>query len=76
MTSLQYHNEQTSIEDFVKHATEACHQEGTDAGTTCVVIAAARAAADMAPRNADGSIDMSIARVMMRRAARGLTRIR
>ena len=76
MTALQLNNEKTSIEAFVDTATRACRSEGTDAGTTCVIIAAARAAADMAPRQADGTIDVEIARVMMRRAARGLTRIR
>lgn len=76
MTALQLDNEKTSIEAFVADATKVAREHGTDVGTTCVIIAAARAAAEMAPRQADGTIDAEIARVMMRRAARGLTRIR
>ena len=76
MTTLQLNNEKTSIERFVAAATEVAREHGTDASTTCVIRAAARAAADMAPRLEDGTIDAEIARVMVRRAARGLTRIR
>lgn len=76
MTALQLDNEKTSIEAFVKNITEAARERSTDAGTTCVIMATARAAADMAPRKTDGSIDEYTARVMLRRAMRALARTR
>jgi hypothetical protein len=76
MTALQQHNETSSIETFVDRATRTVREHGTDHGTTCIIMAALRAAADMAPRKADGSIDEEVARVMMRRAARALARLR
>lgn len=76
MTALQLNNEKASIEAFVKDITEATRERTCDAGTACVIMGAARAAADMAPRRADGSIDEEIARVMLRRATRALARTR
>jgi len=76
VTALQRQNEKTSIEAFVDQMTRAARDRMTDAGSTGVIMAAARAAADMAPRKADGTIDEEVARVMMRRAARGLARLR
>lgn len=72
VTNVQERNEAASIEAFVKRVTRAARKRSTDAGTTCVIMATARAAADMAPRKADGSIDETIAREMLTRAARSL----
>lgn len=72
-------NEQESIERFKRDVTEAARagRRGggyqLDAGTTCVIMAAARAAADMAPRDENGYIDKDIAREMLSRAIVGLT---
>lgn len=76
MTALQLSNEKTSIDAFVDETIKKLHARGDDAGTTVVMIAAVRAAADMAPRLADGSIDREVACIMLRRAAVGLGRIR
>lgn len=76
MTALQPNNEKTSIEAFVRNITEVARERACDTGTACVIMSAARAAADMAPRKADGSIDEDIARVMLRRATRALARTR
>lgn len=76
MTALQLHNEKTSTDAFVEETIKEVRARGDDAGTTAVMIAAVRAAADMAPRLADGTIDADVARIMLRRAARGIGRIR
>ena len=64
--------ETISIAAFTNAVTRAAHQRGMDVGTTCVIMGVARAAADMAPRNVDGSIDEKIANAMLRRAVSAL----
>ena len=76
MTPAQEKNEADSIDAFVAEIMEAARYPGMDAGTTYVIVMAARAAATMAPRTQDGSIDAGIATEMLRRAARGLARLR
>lgn len=76
MTALQLNNETDSVSAFVDDVTRQARERGTDAATTSVIMATARAAAEMAPRKADGSIDVEVARVVILRAARSLSRLR
>lgn len=68
MTKQQREKEAASIEAFVNDTMTSRRPRGTDAGTTYVMIAALRAAAEMSPRSKDGSINERVARAMVQKA--------
>lgn len=66
--------ERESIDAFTRVTADEARDRSTDVGTLCVIMAAARAAADMAPRDVDGYIDTDLARTMLARAHAALGR--
>jgi hypothetical protein len=76
MNALQLKHEIDSVQVFVDDVVAQARKRGTDAATTSVIMATARAAAEMAPRKADGAIDFDIARIVILRAVRSLSRLR
>jgi hypothetical protein len=70
MTRAQRAREQASIEKFVEAEVREVRPRGTSAAVTHVLVAAARAAADVTARTETGAIDERSARETFREAAR------
>lgn len=64
-----------TVEEFAEDAIRTARKRGDDAAMTFVMLAAARAAAEISARRPDGSIDEHGAREALGRAAARLTRL-
>jgi len=74
MTPLQEAQEDASVKAFVADVVQRVRPKGTNAAVTCVILAAAQAAANMATRSKSGAINREEAEKIFNDATRLMTK--